>query len=569
MKSMVLPTLRSVSFMENIKFVHQTIHSKRYVMFTKKALVVAAIILANIAANAQTTISHDTLTKDLSTFVKYLEETHPDPYTAFGGRVGFYRSLEEVKRSIPIQGCSAEKFGQILQAFSSTLEDGHTFVYQSSTPKRSLLQLPITVQAATDGMYISGLTEENSAFLGGKLLEIEKIPLDTILRKIGKTHPSENRYGALRAARSLIRSYSGLGAIIPLKDGKVTFTVALKNKSIRQLTLSYLADSLIKQLKMSRRPNSTGISSSKYMSYQLVGKKMDMMYFRLGSIVDRDVFAYMKQIGMSDENDQILKYTYSSCLKQKMDSNRSAAIQNIPSLTETFRNMLLEMKAKGVKSLVIDLRDNSGGFTPIVLPSLYLLWGDKFLSTQMGTQSFTRLSPLYLSKINKTLEQINEDKNTNYQMGDYIERDKEECSNDPQKRVKDFVDQYSFVQTYIDDLKVKPLYTPNQVFVVTNEGTFSAAFHYAFFLSKMGAKIVGVPSAQAPNTFMEVTEFELPRTHVKGSISNSLQQFLPANDSRAKTFTPDIPLYWEDYCNYNFDEQTELLYLQGRAVQTK
>ena len=42
--------------------------------------------------------------------------------------------------------------------------------------------------------------------------------------------------------------------------------------------------------------------------------------------------------------------------------------------------------------------------------------------------------------------------------------------------------------------KGAPVYAPKQVFVVTDERTFSAAFHYAFMLWKMGATVVGVPS---------------------------------------------------------------------------
>lgn len=42
--------------------------------------------------------------------------------------------------------------------------------------------------------------------------------------------------------------------------------------------------------------------------------------------------------------------------------------------------------------------------------------------------------------------------------------------------------------------------TPERVYVPTDAGTYSAAFHYAFYLWKMGATIVGVPSSQALNT---------------------------------------------------------------------
>jgi hypothetical protein len=107
----------------------------------------------------------------------------------------------------------------------------------------------------------------------------------------------------------------------------------------------------------------------------------------------------------------------------------------------------------------------------------------------------------------------------------------------------------------------KPVYTPEHVYVLVNYNTYSAAFHYMFYLWKMGATVVGLPSKQAPNTYMEMTPFELPRTGLKGSISNSLQMFLPVDDPRANQFTPDLMPTYEDYKRYNFNTATELLYL--------
>ncbi len=60
---------------------------------------------------------------------------------------------------------------------------------------------------------------------------------------------------------------------------------------------------------------------------------------------------------------------------------------------------------------------------------------------------------------------------------------------------------------------------------------------------------------------MEVTEFELPYTKLKGSISNSVQYFLPVNDKRAKIFWPDMMPEYKDYKKYNFDQDAELLWL--------
>ena len=77
----------------------------------------------------------------------------------------------------------------------------------------------------------------------------------------------------------------------------------------------------------------------------------------------------------------------------------------------------------------------------------------------------------------------------------------------------------------------------------------------------MGATIVGTSSSQAPNTYMETTPFVLPNTKLNGSISNSLQLYLPIDDPRANQLRPDWELTYDDYRKYGFDEQAEVLYL--------
>jgi hypothetical protein len=68
----------------------------------------------------------------------------------------------------------------------------------------------------------------------------------------------------------------------------------------------------------------------------------------------------------------------------------------------------------------------------------------------------------------------------------------------------------SFGLEYTQDLDGKPIHEP-VVIVLTSPQTFSAAYHFTYLLSEIGKTyIVGVPSRQAGNTFMEITNFELP-----------------------------------------------------------
>ena len=241
-----------------------------------------------------------------------------------------------------------------------------------------------------------------------------------------------------------------------------------------------------------------------------------------------------------------MEFYYQSALKKEMPADTLQAIRALPSFSGTFAAMLKEMKKHHSEYLIIDLRGNSGGWTPIVLASLYQLYGDKYLQKDMDTEYYRIVSPLYMNKLEITLEEFNRRYGTDYSFGDYTFSMKEQEDIPLDTLRRQFIDGcMSSVKEELRAQKGAPVYAPKQVFVVTDERTFSAAFHYAFMLWKMGATVVGVPSGQAPNTFMEQTLFKLPYTGIEGSISNSVQIFLPGKDKRAKTFWPDVMLTYD------------------------
>lgn len=225
--------------------------------------------------------------------------------------------------------------------------------------------------------------------------------------------------------------------------------------------------------------------------------------------------------------------------------------------------LLNKMKENQSSTLIIDLRGNGGGWTPITLPTLYQLFGDKYLEADLQTKYYRLISPLYLQKINMSLENFNKQYLMNYRLGDYtFDGDTDYISKSIIEKRNSFIfNCMSSDKEELEKMNGVPIYTPKNIFVLMNDETFSAAFHYAFFLWRMGATIVGIPCRQAPNTYMEQTPFELPYTRLKGSISNSIQIFLPGKDKRAKIFYPDVVLSYEDYKKYNFDKQSEIMFL--------
>lgn len=160
------------------------------------------------------------------------------------------------------------------------------------------------------------------------------------------------------------------------------------------------------------------------------------------------------------------------------------------------------------------------------------------------------------------MQDFNQTYGTDYTYGDYtFSTDEADTTNIEQRRA-DFIENcMSSAPEELRKQQGKALYTPEHIYVITNERTFSAAFHYTFYLWKMGATLAGIPSGQAPNTYMEQTLFRLPYTGMQGSISNSIQICFPGKDRCAHTLYPDLMPTYQDYQRYNFDVQTEILYL--------
>ena len=221
-------------------------------------------------------------------------------------------------------------------------------------------------------------------------------------------------------------------------------------------------------------------------------------------------------------------------------------------VADVFAKMLREMKASNLSRLIIDLRGNGGGWTMIMYAALYELYGKRFMETDLGMHFSTKISEAWLKKNNTTLELLSQRRRSSLKLGDFVE----ESSN-----ISSFDWFMCADKSILEEQHGEPIYTPKEVFVVTDVQTFSAAFHTAYMLWKMGAKVVGVTSGQAPNTFMEVTPFKLPNTGLECSASNSLQSCFPKDHPMAKTLTPDIQLSYDDYRKTDFSNDAELLFI--------
>lgn len=524
------------------------------------------ILLCLLASPAlsQNDLHGDSLASDFRYLVKLLEATHPDPYSGFGGKVFFHEAAFRVENELRRTSGSRQSFFDQASTFLSHLQDGHTYLFAPpADPKEGQRQLPLQIRTIPNDIILQSVPHEYKHLLGSRLTGVNGCDMKAILAHTAAIHASENLYDCYANLCRHINREHFLQQILPDITDSVRLSLITPEGENTEITLPLLSRQEIENIKL-QHTGSWPAYSDKQLEYHFADTKKQVMIININSIMARDNFEYMQKQGLKDLYRQ-LEFYYQNILKKEMPADTLQAVRELPSFAETFDKMLREMKKENSSTLIIDLRNNSGGWTPITDATLYQLFGDRFLQMDMGMRFYRLISPLYMQKIQTDLQSFNRQRGTNYAFGDYTFSVDAPDTTDVEKKRADFI-RYCMcsVPEKLKELHGKPLYTPEHIYVVTNDRTFSAAFHYTFYLWRMGATIVGIPSGQAPNTYMEQTLFRLPHTRMEGSISNSMQVCLPTNDPRAKTLYPDLMPDYEDYRKYNFDNHTEVLYLLDR-----
>jgi hypothetical protein len=518
-----------------------------------------SVTIQIFAGDNNNSINRDSLARDFAYLSKLLETSHPDPYSSFGGRVFFNVESKKTEMAIRKSCSSIDEFALTVENFLSKLHDGHTFLNYHFQRVANSGKIPFGLKIIPDGAIINALPTAESNLLGSKVERINGISVDSLLNAVNNIYPCENIYGEYGNLEFMFNydNFTALSRILPYTN-KFDLELLTPNGEHKSISLMPLE----KNTELAQFPDDDKLSSLKNLQYGFIDERKNVMMLKLTNILARENFEYTLQNHWPGAMQQ-LKSFYKNVLQSEMPADSAKALENVPSFSEIFLAMLKEMRMNGSKNLIIDLRGDEGGWTPITLPALYMMYGDRYLTTDMGTSDHVLLSDLYLKKMNMTLQEFNHENQSNYNIGELISYEDKSNANLPIDSLRSQFISSSMcgMRKALESMHGKPIYTPAKVYVVTDEWTFSAAFHFAFFLWKMGATVVGVPSSQAPNTFMEQTPFQLPYSKITGSISNTMQVFLPATDRHAKVFYPDwIPSY-KDYKKYGFNQQSELFYL--------
>lgn len=357
-------------------------------------------------AIAQEVISRDTLIADFRQFVSYLEETHPDPYSAFGGKVFFHKRAGEMQKELREKDWNLMDFSLFLRRFIAPLGDGHTGVKTLRQENRKTpLYLPLTVKVIPDGLILVAVPRAQAGYRGSKLLGVDGVAVSELADQAAELVAAENLYGKYE---NFARGFPDLHFLRRLIPGGDTVVLDLLTPRMERLkwTLKAVPQEEGKKTEKVSSPLWEKTAGMGNMDWRFLDEEKQTMIFRLQSVMAREAYGFMKEAGWDGWQRQVENY-YKTILRTTQPEKPEEAIAGIPMLAQEFRKMLEVMKKENSPNLIIDLRGNGGGFTPITLPTIYQMYGDRYLQTDMGVAFYRLISPLYLRKINQTLADFN------------------------------------------------------------------------------------------------------------------------------------------------------------------
>ena len=90
--------------------------------------------------------------------------------------------------------------------------------------------------------------------------------------------------------------------------------------------------------------------------------------------------------------------------------------------------------------------------------------------------------------------------------------------------------------------------------------TSSSGLDMALFLYRSGSKLVGTPSAQSPNSWGNLLEWQLVNSEIKGEVSSSFDIAFGDDAGKGRVLPVHFPLKWEKLKSYDFDHNACFLF---------
>jgi hypothetical protein len=513
--------------------------------------------------------SREELIKDCRQLAQALESAHPDPYINGGGKIAFHRRFQNVLRSIPQEGMTKREFYKHLLPFVAAVKDGHTMIYLSPSMQVYSPGLPLGLDIIGNSVYVAKVYDEmHKPLLGAKLISIEDVPFNELLKRQGHLMGYDNKYHNLINLIRFLGTKDGLEMLLPEWRERTDIKAAFRFQSGEEKE-NVFALSQTRLENPLTLPSKVQLPSTEKtdLAYDFLDKEKQIAILRIDSMMTyREAFEFAHSMGFIWIKGYAQK-AYRRFHQEDPPEEIEDIIAGIPSATETFRSLFSEMKNAGTKTIIVDLRKNQGGNSFMEFIFNYFLYGTEAAESAGLGYQIKKYSDLYFQNYKeRSIEKINEGRelllNTNdYDFKEELEYRKKEP--DIKKQAEEREKYLKYVPTFEAEYKTREYenyYKPEKVVVLTSAWTYSAGFDMAASLYAMGAKLVGTPSSQAGNCFIDTLGFKLTNTGIQVSLSYKYSLMFPDDAKKGKVLKPHYELTYDKLASYNFDPNAELLF---------
>ena len=504
--------------------------------------------------------SREQLIEDARQLAQIIEDTHPDPYIRGGGKIAFHRRLQRLLNAIPEEGMTRDEFIRLLRPFIAAVGDAHTDVWSDyQVNDYAPGGVPLRFDIVEQSLYVAGVRDETSQdLIGALLVSVEGVPLAELVERQKQLQGSENEYNTLLWLSMFSLWYRPfMEDLLPewQDTSQVSVELQLPSGEVQEFVfdLPKSMDALVT------------------LESQIVLPSTDHSGFLYDFLDAERKIAYLRIDHMNYYREDL---EVSAVVGARETTEKERA--GVPSVTETFKDMVVDMQQARTDKLIIDLRDNEGGDSLMADILIYFLYGKDIL-TAVETHPFAagggrgeRFSNLYFqSRSNVTLESINQDRAVPLLEGEYdfrwdftddVERFQELSSSGASAFYQEWFRRTTTFHAEYESGAYAGYYRPERVVVLVTPWTFSSGFTLARYLYLAGATLVGTPSAQASNCFGNALNWRLNHTGIQGIVSFSYYVEFPDDPEMGRVLPVHYPLTYEKLASYGFDPNAEYLY---------
>lgn len=502
--------------------------------------------------------------EDIAQLIALLTESHPDPYSAAGGPVAFHRQAREIFAAVPDGGLSEADLLRLLRPLVASIRDGHTRIGLDTPAETRGAGLWLEWEVVEQELYVAAVSRpDDMALLGARLRALDGVPYDELRGRMGRLQGYDNEY------QNLLHLASALGDPLQLAEllARDTLPDALPLTLLPPDDSARLIAIPLGGAKPSARVTSpTAIHlpelNAAEMGWGFLDTRREVAHVRVDSLMRyREAFEFSASVGSMTHLDLHLAETAHHAYDGDLPDSTAERIMLVPAATDLLRDLFTAMRDAHTPHLLVDLRFCPGGNSLFALMLGYYLYGAEAVAALDDGYQVKRYSPLYLAN---RLTTRREELAPFFENGGYDFTDEESwrrgrqrgmAAGQRERRLREHAAFAAHAPTFgrvLTDRQDEALWTPHVV-VLTAARTYSAAFDVAALLAQAGAEVVGVPSAQAGNCFIDVLPYTLTHSGLQGTISHKWSQTFPDDPARGSVLRPTRELTYAYLAQRGFD----------------